>query len=153
MEFFLVRIFPYSLRMRENTDQKKLRIWTLFTQWDAYSSIKGFWYHLTIQYLTSKNAVPKTRLDVATIFTSRLQKVVWLSNFIILQFYINKVVCISSITMLKTWCALLYGQLKNISLLCQNSGIKDSKTWYFGLPVVLKLQSFQQYIASLIKEW
>ena len=25
-EFFLVRIFPYS-------DQKKLRIWTLFTQW------------------------------------------------------------------------------------------------------------------------
>ena len=26
------RIFPYSVRMRENTDQKKLRIWTLFTQ-------------------------------------------------------------------------------------------------------------------------
>ena len=24
---------PYSVRMRENTDQKKLRIWTLFTQW------------------------------------------------------------------------------------------------------------------------
>ena len=41
-EFFLVRIFPhsdwilrtspYSVRKRENTDQKKLRIWTLFTQ-------------------------------------------------------------------------------------------------------------------------
>ena len=41
-DFFLVRIFmhsdwiqsisPYSVRMRENTDQKKLRIWTLFTQ-------------------------------------------------------------------------------------------------------------------------
>ena len=42
-EFFLVRVFPrsrishirispYSVRMRENTDQKKLRIWTLFTQ-------------------------------------------------------------------------------------------------------------------------
>ena len=31
-EFFLVRIFPYSVRMWENTDQKKLRIWTLFTQ-------------------------------------------------------------------------------------------------------------------------
>ena len=44
-EFFLVRIsrhsdwrrgdpsiYPYSVRMRENTDQKKLRIWTLFTQ-------------------------------------------------------------------------------------------------------------------------
>ena len=25
-------IFPYPLRMRQNTDQKKLRIWTLFTQ-------------------------------------------------------------------------------------------------------------------------
>ena len=24
--------FPYSVRMQENADQKKLRIWTLFTQ-------------------------------------------------------------------------------------------------------------------------
>ena len=39
-EIFLICIFPhldwirrYSVRMRENTDQKKLRIWTLFTQW------------------------------------------------------------------------------------------------------------------------
>ena len=40
-EFFLVRIFshsdwicisPYSVHMRENTDQKELRIWPLFTQ-------------------------------------------------------------------------------------------------------------------------
>ena len=31
-EFFPVRIFPHSVRMWENTDQKKLRIWTLFTQ-------------------------------------------------------------------------------------------------------------------------
>ena len=30
-EFFLVRIFPYSVRIRENTDHKKLRIWTIFT--------------------------------------------------------------------------------------------------------------------------
>ena len=29
-EFFLVRIFLYSVQIRENTDQKKLRIWTLF---------------------------------------------------------------------------------------------------------------------------
>ena len=27
-------ISPYSVRMRENTDQKRLRIWTLFMQWD-----------------------------------------------------------------------------------------------------------------------
>ena len=32
-EFFLVRISPYSVRMSENTDQKKLHIWTLFKQW------------------------------------------------------------------------------------------------------------------------
>ena len=43
--FFLVRVFPhldwirrdsissYSVRMRKNTDQKKVRIWTLFTRW------------------------------------------------------------------------------------------------------------------------
>ena len=30
-EFFLVRIFLYSVQIEENTDQKKLRIWTLFT--------------------------------------------------------------------------------------------------------------------------
>ena len=30
---FLVRIFAYSVWIRKNTDQKKLRIWTLFTQW------------------------------------------------------------------------------------------------------------------------
>ena len=28
----LIIISPYSVRMRENTDQKKIRIWTLFTQ-------------------------------------------------------------------------------------------------------------------------
>ena len=28
----MLRISPYSVRMQENTDQKKLRIWTLFTQ-------------------------------------------------------------------------------------------------------------------------
>ena len=42
-EFFLVRIFlysdwilrksPFSVQIQENTEQKKLRIWTLFTQW------------------------------------------------------------------------------------------------------------------------
>ena len=31
-EFFLIHIFLYSVRMQENTDQKKLCIWTLFTQ-------------------------------------------------------------------------------------------------------------------------
>ena len=31
-EFFLSRIFSYSVPMWENTDQKTLCIWTLFTQ-------------------------------------------------------------------------------------------------------------------------
>ena len=29
---FMTFISPYSVRMRENTDQKKIRIWTLFRQ-------------------------------------------------------------------------------------------------------------------------
>ena len=37
---FLSRIFPYSVRMQENTDQKKLRIWTIFTQWMLLRIIK-----------------------------------------------------------------------------------------------------------------
>ena len=32
IEIFLVRIFLYSVRIQENTDHKKLHIWTLFTQ-------------------------------------------------------------------------------------------------------------------------
>ena len=34
-------ISPYSVRMRENTDQKKLRTWTLFTQ--CFSNWGWFW--------------------------------------------------------------------------------------------------------------
>ena len=33
-EFFLVRIFLYSVQIQENTDQKKLSIWKFFTQCD-----------------------------------------------------------------------------------------------------------------------
>ena len=34
-KFFFMKYYlaPYSIQMRENRDQKKLRIWTLFTQW------------------------------------------------------------------------------------------------------------------------
>ena len=48
MEFFLVRIFPYSVRIREHTDQKKLRIWTLFTQCRCKENILcyiSYWTH------------------------------------------------------------------------------------------------------------
>ena len=37
-EFFLVRIFLYSDWIQENTDKKKLRIWTIFTQCIHYPS-------------------------------------------------------------------------------------------------------------------
>ena len=30
----ILHISLYSVRMRENTEQKKFRIWTLFTQWE-----------------------------------------------------------------------------------------------------------------------
>ena len=36
-EFFLVRIFSYLDLIREITDQKKIRIWILFTQCIAQS--------------------------------------------------------------------------------------------------------------------
>ena len=36
--FFLVHIFPYSVRMWENMDQEKLRIWTFFTQWKVWKT-------------------------------------------------------------------------------------------------------------------
>ena len=35
-EFFMVRIFLYSVQIQENTDHKKLRIRTLSTQCNAY---------------------------------------------------------------------------------------------------------------------
>ena len=43
-EFFLVRIFLYSVQIQENTDQRKLRIWTVFIQrWVIWSTNKVFW--------------------------------------------------------------------------------------------------------------
>ena len=36
-DFFLVRIFRYSVRIWENTDQKKLCICALFTKWEVHA--------------------------------------------------------------------------------------------------------------------
>ena len=38
-EFFLICIFPYLDGIRENTHQKKLRIWTLFIHWTDTQSL------------------------------------------------------------------------------------------------------------------
>ena len=37
-EFFLFRIFLHSVRIQENTEQKKLHIWTLFRQYAENTS-------------------------------------------------------------------------------------------------------------------
>ena len=44
----ILRISPYSVRMRENTDQKILRIWTLFTEWICYICSTQILYIYTI---------------------------------------------------------------------------------------------------------
>ena len=47
-EFFLVRIFPYLDSIQKKTDQKTLRIWTLFTQCEIFDIIssKNFIFHI-----------------------------------------------------------------------------------------------------------
>ena len=40
----LLRKSPYSVRIQENADQKKLRIWTLSTQWDRNQTIVLYKY-------------------------------------------------------------------------------------------------------------
>ena len=56
-EFFLVHIFPYSVRMWENTDQKKLHIWTVFTQCWIYKIQKNVNCMKNVQIRTRKNSI------------------------------------------------------------------------------------------------
>ena len=41
-------ISPYSVRMRGNTDQKKLRNWTLFTQWLLLRKGRYLWLNILL---------------------------------------------------------------------------------------------------------
>ena len=50
---FLVRIFLYSYWIQENTDQKKLHIWTLFTHWNLAPIVLFFCYMQTLCYFMS----------------------------------------------------------------------------------------------------
>ena len=52
-EFFLVRIFPYLDWIRENTDQKKLCIWTFFEQWFFVC----YWLHCIINIMKNKSSM------------------------------------------------------------------------------------------------
>ena len=44
---------PYSVRIQENTDQKKLSIWTLFTQWEYANQIIVFIRTYLVQCITT----------------------------------------------------------------------------------------------------
>ena len=50
---------PYSVRVRENTDQKKLRIWALFRQWFRQGKARALgarnYYHYNIYKNDFKN--------------------------------------------------------------------------------------------------
>ena len=50
--FFLVRIFLYSVQIQKNADQKKLRLWTLFTQCFIYGSIINVWQSVKKAYVS-----------------------------------------------------------------------------------------------------
>ena len=66
MEFFLVIIFLYSVRIQGKTDQKKLLIWTLLTQWfseKAFHFLKMLGYVL-IQWLSPGSVLRKTCYEV-----------------------------------------------------------------------------------------
>ena len=51
-EFFLVCIFPYSVEMLENADQKKFRIWTPFSQWSFMRYLHAVTYFPKKLHLT-----------------------------------------------------------------------------------------------------
>ena len=44
-------ISPYSVRMRENTDQKKLPIWTHFTRTCAYQGVRNVSFLENLAYI------------------------------------------------------------------------------------------------------
>ena len=70
-EFFLVRIFLYLDWIQENTDQKKLRIWTFFTQCIHYSSstylinmsIFLLWFCLTFLFCCYLHCVKSVQIQ------------------------------------------------------------------------------------------
>ena len=70
-ENFLVRIFLFSVQIQENTDQKKLRIWTLFTQLFSFVVFwNSFRDHFNAYYKFARNRY----------IISMLQKQCWYKN-------------------------------------------------------------------------
>ena len=61
-------IFPYLVQIRENTDQEKLRIWTLFAQWILLCIL----LFLLWQGITSRWFFLFIYCDLVTAFKSKL---------------------------------------------------------------------------------
>ena len=73
------RISPYSVRIRENTYQKKLRIWTLFTQWlrmlytfffalSTYIILLTFIQFILIQFIIKQNSNKVIEVNVCLVW-------------------------------------------------------------------------------------
>ena len=70
-EFFLVHNLPYSVPMRENTDQKKLRIWTISRSANYWSGLDfSVRYTISIYSFIVETiySMPITFVSKATIF-------------------------------------------------------------------------------------
>ena len=92
-EFFLVRIFLNSVRILENTDQRKLRIWTLFTQWIIlYQKILHFlrktWLWLFFfDFLTFFDFLLSIRYSLSNLLWAILWPPAWELSLIILAHF------------------------------------------------------------------
>ena len=73
------RISPYSVRILENTYQKKLRIWTLFTQWlrmlytfffalNTYIILLTFIQFILIQFIIKQNSNKVIEVNVCLVW-------------------------------------------------------------------------------------
>ena len=72
-EFFLVRILLYLEKIQENTDQKKLRIWTLFTKWflKKFQTLNCFEKIFYVNPFTRRKKVKKYSLSFIAFFLCR----------------------------------------------------------------------------------
>ena len=74
---------PYSVRVQENTDQKKLRFWTIFTQWNDKFSL------LLVQlkqWKKAKTGKPTYQID----YNFLMQNLFFVKNFIKLSIQFHR---------------------------------------------------------------
>ena len=96
----ILRISPYSVQKWKNTDQEKLRIWTLFTQWN-WGPETRFWLNITFVLLVDfmsdliYNSFQQASGDNETLLHLCLLpvdlKVVWKLNLKNLSFHFTRI--------------------------------------------------------------